>query len=172
MSLHYSGLLRVGLLLVCLVPTLAVGETPLKDFDGEPRTIREFTGKGQWTVVMIWASDCHVCNREIHNYVDFHFVHSDQDARMLGISIDGWAGKKDAEDFIRRHKVDFPNLIGNADAVADWFVQQSGARWVGTPTFLLYNPAGELKAQQVGAVPVEVIEDFISQSDRQGKPAG
>ncbi|MDR9436133.1 MAG: TlpA disulfide reductase family protein [Thiohalophilus sp.] len=172
MPLQYLGFLRLGLLLVCLIPGLAMGEAPLKDFEGEPRTIEEFTGGGQWTVVMIWASDCHICNREIHNYVDFHFVHSDRDARMVGISIDGWAGKKDAEDFIQRHKVDFPNLIGNADAVAHWFMQQSGARWVGTPTFLLYNPSGELKAQQVGAVPVKVIEDFIGKSGRPAEPAG
>ncbi|MFO8024896.1 TlpA family protein disulfide reductase [Thiohalophilus sp.] len=165
-------MLRLGLLLVCLFPGLALGEAALKDFEGEPRSIEEFTGGGQWTVVMIWASDCHICNREIHNYVDFHFVHSDQDARMVGISIDGWAGKTDARDFIRRHKVDFPNLIGNAEAVADWFRQQSGARWVGTPTFLLYNPSGQLTAQQVGAVPVEIIEDFISTSDPRSKPNG
>lgn len=164
MPSQYSGLLRLGLLLACLIPGLAVGETPLKDFEGEPRTIEEFTGEGKWTVVKIWASDCHVCNREAHNYVDFHFVHSDQDARMLGISIDGWAGKTDAEAFIQRHKINFPNLIGNADAVADWFVQQTGARWAGTPTFLIYGPEGELKAQQIGAVPVELIEDFISKS--------
>ncbi|MDZ7662144.1 TlpA disulfide reductase family protein [Thiohalophilus sp.] len=166
MLLRFSGLCRLLVLCLAFIPTLSAAETVLKDMSGEPRKVEEFTGNGKWTVVMIWASDCHVCNREIHNYVDFHFVHSDRDARMLGISIDGWAGRKDAADFIARHKVEFPNLIGNAEAVADWFMRQSGARWVGTPTFLLYNPAGELKAQQVGAVPVEVIEDFIGDSAR------
>lgn len=166
MLLRVADLWRLLVLCLAFVPALVVAESPFKDMSGETRTVEEFTGEGKWTVVMIWASDCHVCNREIHNYVDFHFVHADKDARVLGISIDGWAGKDDAADFIERHKVDFPNLIGNVDAVADWFMRQSGARWAGTPTFLLYNPEGELKAQQVGAVPVDLIEEFISDPAR------
>lgn len=161
------GFFRVLVVCLLLVPGLSLAQTPFKDMSGKPRTLDEFTGEGKWTVVMIWASDCHVCNREVHNYSDFHFVHSDRDARVIGISIDGWAGKQDAEDFIQRHHLSFTNLIGNVDAVADWFSRQTGARWVGTPTFLIYNPAGELKAQQVGAVPVELIEDFISKHGQQ-----
>lgn len=160
------GVLRVFLLCLLLAPGLLSAESFFKDLSGKARTVEEFTGSGKWTVVMIWASDCRVCNHEVHNYSDFHFVHSDRDARVVGISVDGWAGKQDAEAFIDRHNVSFPNLIGNLDAVADWFMQQTGARWVGTPTFLIYNPAGELKAQQVGAVPVELIEDFISKNSQ------
>lgn len=164
--LSYSlGLLRIMLLCLLVTPALAAEQSVLKDIStGEPRTLKSYTGNGKWTVVMIWASDCHVCNQEIHSYVDFHFVHSDRDARVVGISIDGWAGKRDARDFIKRHNVNFPNLIGNVDAVADWFGQMTGARWVGTPTFVIYDPDGQIKAQQVGAVPVNLIEDFIDKN--------
>ena len=161
MRLSFSAVSRLVLLFVVLIPAPLMAQSPFKDLTGESRTVEEFTGDNKWTVVMIWASDCHVCNREMHNYVDFHFVHSDEDARVLGISIDGWAGKKDAEAFIARHKVEFPTLIGNADAVGDWFMRRTGARWAGTPTFLIYDPDGELRVQQIGAVPVELIEEFI-----------
>jgi hypothetical protein len=50
--------------------------------------------------------------------------------------------------------------------VADWFTSLTGARWIGTPTFLIYAPDGELKAQQVGAVPTPIIEDFIKKSGK------
>jgi len=147
-------------------PWLVMAQSPLQDFSGKPHNIDEYTGKGKWTVVMIWASDCRVCNHEVHNYIDFHFVHSDKDATVLGISIDGRAGKADAREFIKRHQVNFPNLIGEPEAVADWFASLTGAHWIGTPTFLIYAPDGELKAQQVGAVPTPIIEDFIKKSGK------
>lgn len=137
--------------------------TELQDFNGNPRSISDFSGKGKWLVVMIWASDCHVCNQEAHAYVDFHFVHSDQDAQVLGISIDGQARKTEAQKFIQRHKINFPNLIGEPAAVARLFSQLTGTYFAGTPAFLFYDPKGELRAQQLGAVPTELIEEFIKQ---------
>jgi peroxiredoxin len=104
-----------------------------------------------------------VCNKEAHAYVDFHFVHSDDDAQVLGISIDGQAKKAEAQKFIERHKINFPNLIGEPAVVANLFAQLTGTYFAGTPAFLFYDPNGELRAQQLGAVPIELIEDFIKQ---------
>lgn len=144
---------------------------PLQDFNGKPQAVKNYTGHGKWLVVMIWASDCHVCNQEASNYVKFHEHYKNINARMLGISMDGQAKKAEAKKFIQRHAVTFPNLIGEPLAVAQWFVDLTGADWVGTPTFLIYNPAGELVVQQVGAVPVNMIEDFIrKQSQLKVKP--
>ncbi len=175
MQLRFRSLAWLTGWWLLFIPWLALAQGPLQDFSGKSRSIDEFTGKGKWTVVMIWASDCHVCNHEAHNYIDFHFVHSDKDATVLGISIDGRAGKANAEAFINRHQVNFPNLIGDAVAVADWFTGLTGAPWIGTPTFLIYAPDGVLKAQQVGAVPTPIIEDFMQKSVLAGareKPSG
>jgi peroxiredoxin len=144
-----------------LVPVAQAGG--LQDFNGNPKDISDYSGKGKWLVVMIWASDCRVCNKEAHAYVDFHFVHSDDDAQVLGISIDGQAKKAEAQKFIERHKINFPNLIGEPAVVANLFAQLTGTYFAGTPAFLFYDPNGELRAQQLGAVPIELIEDFIKQ---------
>jgi len=136
----------------------------LTDFKNNPKTIKDFTGNGKWLLVMFWASNCHICNKEAHQYVDFHFTHSDKDATVLGISIDGQARFKEAEKFIKRHNIDFPNLIGEPEAVMALYSEYSNSRWVGTPSFLLFNPQGELKAAQVGAIPPEIIEDFIEKN--------
>ena len=74
----------------------------LFDFQGRSRTLSEFTGQGKWTIVMFWASDCRVCNAEAQEYVLFHDRHHDKDAAILGISLDGRAGKAGALDFIER----------------------------------------------------------------------
>ena len=155
------NLLALILSLAWLLP-LAQAQA-LQDFNGKPREISDYSGKGKWLIVMIWASDCHVCNKEVHNYVDFQFVHADEDAQVLGISIDGKGRKQEAEKFIQRHKVNFPNLIGEPAEVARLFTQLTGAYFAGTPAFLFYDPRGELRAQQLGAVPIEMIEKFIKQ---------
>lgn len=156
-------------ILICLMFLPAAQAGGLQDFDGQPKSISDFAGKGKWLVVMIWASDCHICNQEAHAYVDFHFAHSDDNAQVLGITIDGQAKKADALKFIERHKVNFPSLIGEPADVADLFTELTGINFVGTPAFLFYDPAGKLRAQQVGAVPPELIENFIKQQSTASK---
>lgn len=159
----YRYKLQAVVLALLLLPAAGwAGE--LRDFDGEQRSIQEFTGDGKWLVVMIWAHDCEVCNAEAYRYVDFHTFHKDDDARMLGISIDGKRYSDQARAFIERHNINFPNLIGEPEAVADLYTRLAGRPWLGTPTFLIYDPSGELRAQQVGAVPPRIIEDFIAKN--------
>lgn len=140
----------------------AYGMSILKDFNGTFHSLDEYTGKGKWAIVMIWASDCGVCNAEAKNYVKFNKAHKDKDAYILGISMDGDERQLDAEAFIERHGVNFHNLIGEPDTVAGMYSSLTGRPWVGTPTFLLFNPAGELRAAQVGAVPPHLIESYIA----------
>ncbi len=156
-------LLCVATIMTWLLLVPVAHAAGLQDFNGKPKDISDYSGKGKWLVVMIWASDCRVCNKEAHAYVDFHFVHSDDDAQVLGISIDGQAKMAEAQKFIERHKINFPNLIGEPAVVANLFTQLTGTHFAGTPAFLFYDPKGELRAQQLGAVPIELIEDFIKQ---------
>ncbi len=134
---------------------------PLEDFAGQTRTVDEFAGQGRWLVVMIWASDCHICNEEVPEYMAFHDAHNDKDASVLGLSMDGDTRHKEAEAFIDRHLVNFPSLIGEPQTVMSLYRHLTGESLAGTPAFLVYDPKGELAAKQVGAVPVKVIEDFI-----------
>jgi peroxiredoxin len=134
----------------------------LTDFAGKRRTIDEFSGDGKWLVVMIWASDCHICNTEVPEYMAFHEAHKDKDASVLGVSMDGDARKKEAMAFLDRHLVNFPNLIGEIVAVATLYEELTGSFLAGTPAFLIYTPSGELAAKQIGAVPVKLIEEFIA----------
>ncbi|MGW8227820.1 MAG: peroxiredoxin family protein [Gammaproteobacteria bacterium] len=156
-------LLCVATIMTWLLLVPVAHAAGLQDFNGKPKDISDYSGKGKWLVVMIWASDCRVCNKEAHAYVDFHFVHSDDDAQVLGISIDGQAKMAEAQKFIERHKINFPNLIGEPAVVANLFTQLTGTHFAGTPAFLFYDPKGELRAQQLGAVPIKLIEDFIKQ---------
>ena len=135
-----------------------------QDFKGKSQKIENYLGKVKWTVVMILRSDCHVCNHEAHKYVDFHMIHSDTDATVLGISSDGENRKKEAEKFIVKHSVDFPNLIAEPETIDGFHQEMTGLNFIGTPSFLIYSPTGELKAAQAGPVPTALIEDFMKKN--------
>ena len=158
--------LRLVLLLAaCLMaPVHAAEDAPFTDFAGQPKTIESFAGDGRWLVVMIWAHDCHVCNMEAENYAQFHTAHKDQDASVLGVSLDGQAKKAEAEAFIQRHDLPFPNLIGEPAVTMLYYAMLTESQFLGTPTILLYGPDGRLKAAQAGAVPVASIEAYMAKN--------
>ena len=158
-----KALFGIFMLFAMLSPALAVDINAglLKGFDGSIHSLNEYTGKGKWTVVMLWASDCHACNAEAKQYVKFHKAHKDKNATILGVSLDGAMKKAEANAFIERHGVTFPNLIDEPGKIENLYASLSGQRWIGTPSFLIYSPAGELRAAQVGAVPTNIIESFI-----------
>ena len=157
-----SCLLILALLIAAPASAGEYGTVFLKDFDGAIHSLDEYTGNGKWTVMMIWASDCHACNAEAKQYVKFHKAHHEKDAALLGVSMDGKVMKDEALKFIDRHGVNFPNLIDEPENIARMYTNMTGKAWVGTPTFMIFSPSGELRAAQVGAVPTHIIESFIA----------
>jgi len=140
----------------------AAGQSTFTDFDGRPSDLGKRLYPEAWTVVMLWHSECHICNEEVGELIRFHGRNQPR-AGILGVSLDGYAARGDAQQFIDRHRVNFPNLIADEAAVAAFYYRHTGERWVGTPTFLIYDPSGELVAKQVGAVSQALLEDFIGQ---------
>jgi peroxiredoxin len=162
-EIYSKGLSGLILIAILLVAGIVPAQAQLQYMDGKSATLQENIGKGKWTLVMFWASDCHICNREASEYVDFHFVHFDDNATVLGISMDGQSKKAEAESFIRRHKVNFPNLIGEPKDIGKLFYELTGSQFVGTPSFVLFNTKGEIKAMQVGPLPTDLVEKFIKE---------
>lgn len=160
-----AGLVSAVLLaLVCILDSgPAVASPGFKNLlNGVADTIDAHRVDGQWLVVMIWASDCEVCDREIESYQAFHDRHRGATASVLGISLDGGTKLDDALQFVAGHKIRFANLIGEPETVVDYYQKLTGSRWIGTPTFLFFGPDGEIRAKQVGAVPPELVEEFIA----------
>lgn len=143
----------------------ATEDVLFRDFDGQQRTVESFAGDGKWLVLMIWAHDCHVCNVEAESYAQFHETHKDGKATVLGVSLDGANGQADAEAFIERHDLPFPNLIGEPATTMLYYAMETGSQFRGTPSILLFGPDGELRAAQAGAVPTASIEAYIARSD-------
>jgi len=154
--------LLTGLLLLLSATFANAG--PLTDLEGNPASIGDYSGKGKWLVVMFWSSDCHICSKEAHQYVDMQDRHKDGNINVLGITIDGLANKVAAKNFITEHKLNFPNLIGSLEDIAGMYYDLTGNQWIGTPTFFIYNPEGKLRIADAGAIPAKLIEDFIKEN--------
>ncbi|MCK4744061.1 MAG: TlpA family protein disulfide reductase [Sulfuriflexus sp.] len=154
--------LMTGLLLLLSASLANAG--PLTDLDGTAASINDYTGKDKWLVVMFWASDCHICNKEAHQYVDMHARHKDGNINVLGVTTDGMENKAAAQVFITENKLNFPNLIGSLEDIAGMYYDLTGNQWVGTPTFFIYNPEGKLRIADAGAIPAKLIEEFIEEN--------
>lgn len=150
------GLLTATLALPLLA--MAGGDIMLKDLDGVNRPFGEFIGKGKWTVIAVWASDCSVCQREIHHISFFHDAHRKKDAQVLGVSVDGNARRQLAQRFVKDHGLEFTNLIAEPKDV----LKIGSGVFHGTPTYYVYSPQGKLLAEQVGPVTQEQVEAFIN----------
>lgn len=138
-----------------------------KSMDGQDTRMSEYVGKGKWTLVMLWATDCHICSQEAPTISAFHDAHKDRDATVLGLSMDGYEKKAAVQQFVDRHSTTFPNLIGEMTEVALAYESQTQLRLRGTPTFLLYNPDGKLVGQNVGPMRIAALESFIERKSTQ-----
>lgn len=149
--------------MITLTPVAGNGKTSgpaLKDLSGSDHLISQYIGQGQWTVVVIWAEDCEICNAEIEALDVFHQQHKDKDAVVLGVSIDGQERINLARDFVKRHNLTFTNLV--IEPEMDELLKFGGGNFIGTPTFYIYLPDGKIVASQAGAVAVDTIEQFIN----------
>lgn len=169
--------MKAAKVLMCLVVGLwmhaASADAPnieLRSFDGKPRNVNEIIGKGKWTTVAVWAHDCHICAREIHQMSDLHKARRDKDAIVLGVSIDGMGKVKQAREFVTRQKLPFENLIAEPDH--EVLIKFGAGEFVGTPTYYIYNPKGEIVGQNIGPITREDVESFIASYDQPSPPAG
>src|SRR4029077_410941 len=83
----------------------------LPDLDGRIHNTSEYIGKGQWVIVAVWSADCPICRREMYHMTFLQEEHKDKDARVLGFSIDGYAQRDKALEFVDDQSLNFPNVI-------------------------------------------------------------
>ena len=168
MTHHFSGRsapvrLLATALLCCAVLTVQAGSPLFQNLGSDAfETVDDHGGQGKWLVLMVWASDCEICKTEVAAYQRFHERHRHTNANVLGLTLDGSAGRQQALDFVRQHRLTFDNLIGEPEAVMSYFQILTGTGWIGTPSYLVFGPQGELMAKQVGALTPDVIEQFIA----------
>ena len=149
-------------LLLTIIGTILFSGSALAftDLEGKRTTIEDQVGNGKWSVVEIWASDCHACREHMPEMVTFNG--KVENLRLVGISLDGQAGKSAAESMIEEYNIPFITILSNPIEVNAWMELNADEGLIGTPTFMIFNPEGKLVALQPGIISVAAIEKFVS----------
>lgn len=153
--MNTSKLLRSAALCIGLLSSSAWGFT---DLSGTPTSLSAHIGNGKWTVVEVWKSDCGACRQHMPSFVAFDGKLDN--TRLLGISLDGLMSA-DAQAMIDEFEIPFPTLLSDYAEVNAWLEETTEESLIGTPTFLIFNPQGEVLAAQAGIVSTAALEKFI-----------
>ena len=69
--------------------------------------------------------------------------------------------EEDAQDMIDEYKMPFTNILSNPIELNAWMEVNAEEGLIGTPTFMIFNPEGHLKALQAGILPTTSLEKYI-----------
>jgi thiol-disulfide isomerase/thioredoxin len=133
----------------------------MPDTNGKFHTMPQYAGK--WVVVNYWATSCPPCIKEIPQLEAFHQRHKDHDAVVLGVDFEDisltWL-----KDFMNSMSMSYPVLRSDPSQQVTPF-----GVIIMLPTTFIISPAGELVAQQAGAVTAADLEAFIKRQTEAGK---
>lgn len=135
--------------------------TEVQTLDGKYTTLSQQFEKDKWTLVMFWTTDCGICKREYPAMSEFHKQHKDIDAKVIGVSLDGYSNIDEIKSHIDEMPIEFDNLVGDVSVIAFNYQTATEEAFRGTPTFLMFNPQGQLVAHNPGPVTIEILENFI-----------
>lgn len=136
-------------------------DTLLVGLDGEQYALTDFIGKGKWTVVNVWATDCPYCRAELDALVDFHDAHSEHDAIVLGLTLDwptfAYPDKAQLSEFALDYFIEYPLFMVDAELAGKIIGKQVNM----IPLTFFYNPRGELVLRLNGVVTSAQLEKVI-----------
>ena len=137
----------------------------MEDMNNNPTNIETLGGKGKWTVVEVWASDCRMCQLSAQHIVKFKDAHPE--VTIIGISVEGKQGKANAQKFIDEQRLTFPNLLSEKTEIDQYLFSTAEKNFIGTPTFLFYDPQGTLVTVQPKALTEKELGRFIDSQSPQ-----
>jgi len=144
------------------VPAQAeVTTAALRGLDGKPAAIEDHVGNGQWCVVVIWATTCHLCATEIPKYGAYYASEPEPKFSIVGVSLDGLARKSAIVETMARWNMGFPSLVAEIPDFQLAYRHPTKASHYDTPTFMLFNPSGQLMKLDLGPVWIAALEEFI-----------
>jgi len=153
--------------LLSVAVSVTAGEPPfpdLVDVDGKPVRDQADLGGGKWQLIMIWHTDCHVCKKMKPVISEFHDKYKQRNAEVYGVALDGAQNIDLVKQYMIDHDVSFPTYVGELDMISINYEINTESRFAGTPTYMLFNPDGELLAIDFGMLDVDSLERFIDRN--------
>jgi len=154
----------------CLTMSLGIGasfaasSTEVKTLDGQATTIPEHFDEGKWTLVMVWSTYCSICKEQYPTMSTFHDKHKNKDAKVLGISLDGYDQIDYVREYVKNSPMSFDSLIAEVSTISSIYEAATEESFTGTPTYMMFNPEGALVAHTPGQLTIEAIETYIREN--------
>ena len=119
MTKFKSTFVFIFIALLSLIPAVhASNWIEVQTLDGKYTTLSQHFEEGKWTLVMLWTSNCGICVREYPVMSEFHDKHKDVDAKVIGVSLDGYSQLTKIKNHINDMPITFDNFIGDITTVA------------------------------------------------------
>lgn len=152
-------------LALALASTHALGrasDIEVRTLDGHNTPLSAYFEPGKWTMFMMWTTYCGICRAQYPTVSAFHDKHKDSDAKVVGISLDGYAEVDKVRRYIASKPMSFDNTVTEVEAITPAYEKITEDKFTGTPTYLLFDPSGALIAHVPGELTMEDVEQFMA----------
>jgi len=155
-------LILLSLLSSFCTPLFAID---LITLDGKPTKVESLHRSDMWTLVMLWSLDCAACEQQKPMIDKFHKEHRHSNAQVIGIATDGDAHTHTVRSFVSDQPYTYENYLALTSAFENEYRQESGATFIGTPTYLLYAPGGKLVGTHTGLLQRKQLEAIVGPAE-------
>lgn len=114
---------------------------------------------GQWTLVQLWTLDCVVCEKQKPALSQINNDYNE--LTVLGLSLDGLDLANDVRASLTVKALSFDNYIAELDSVKVQLQNSFDSKYRGTPTYILYSPAGKITAVQHGPIDLQKLPERL-----------
>lgn len=119
---------------------------------------------GKWTLVMLWATDCHACEAQKPDISAFSDQHKDGKLSVVGISIEGRGNLSKIQKHQAKSTDSFPSYVGEQLLISTNLEIVAGEPLRGTPTYVMLNPENEIVALNPGMLNMDDLEAFVQKN--------
>lgn len=134
----------------------------VRTLDGKDVPLSTYFEPGKWTMVMLWTTYCSTCRKQYPLISAFHDKHKDTDAKVIGISLDGFALMDKVRDYIAVQPMTFDSTVVEIVKFSHAFKAITEENFTGTPTYLMFDPSGAMVGHAAGPMKIEIAEQFIA----------
>ncbi len=136
----------------------------VQTLDGEEVPLSSYFEPDKWTMVMLWTTYCRTCRKQYPIISEFHDKHKDDNAKVIGVSLDGFALVEKVRSYIADQPMSFESAIVEITKFAPAYKAITEDAFTGTPTYLMFDPSGAMVAATAGPMKIEMVERFIAEN--------
>jgi len=134
----------------------------LQAMDEQRVDLLDYVGDDRWTLIMFWATDCIPCEEQKPALEAFHQRLSPDVASVVGVAIDGMENRGEIARLNALHDPSYPNLVVFTDVFQRQYQELVGKPFRTTPTFLVFDPQGNLRGNLYGYIDFDALVQHVS----------